>query len=89
MLTHTNYLSLGEDESRDAGKLLKDAGFVFDFAYTSVLKRAIKTLWNVLEEMNLMWIPTVSSWTLNERHYGSLTGLNKQETVDKHGLEQV
>ncbi|KAL0590220.1 hypothetical protein ABG067_001865 [Albugo candida] len=81
--------SKGEDESRDAGKLLKDAGFVFDFAYTSVLKRAIKTLWNVLEEMNLMWIPTVSSWTLNERHYGSLTGLNKQETVDKHGLEQV
>jgi 2,3-bisphosphoglycerate-dependent phosphoglycerate mutase len=80
---------IGEMESHDAGKVLKENGFQFDIAFTSVLKRAIKTLWNVLEETNLMWIPVVRSWRLNERHYGALTGLNKQETVDKHGLEQV
>ncbi|RLN77590.1 hypothetical protein BBJ28_00000447 [Nothophytophthora sp. Chile5] len=79
----------GENESHDAGKVLKEAGFKFDLAYTSVLKRAIKTLWNILEETDLMWIPVVRSWRLNERHYGALTGLNKQETVDKHGIEKV
>lgn len=79
----------GENESHEAGKVLKSAGFVFDLAYTSVLKRAIKTLWNILEEIDLMWIPVNRSWRLNERHYGALTGLNKQETVEKHGLDQV
>ncbi|GLD94806.1 hypothetical protein PINS_up003431 [Pythium insidiosum] len=79
----------GEKESHDAGKVLKEHGFQFDMAYTSVLKRAIKTLWNILEEMDRMWIPVVRSWRLNERHYGALTGLNKQETVDKHGIDQV
>ncbi|CAI5739676.1 unnamed protein product [Hyaloperonospora brassicae] len=79
----------GEHESHDAGQVLREAGFKFDLAYTSVLKRAIKTLWNILEETDLMWIPVVRSWRLNERHYGALTGLNKQETVDQHGIEKV
>jgi len=79
----------GETEAKAGGKLLKEGGFVFDKAYTSTLKRAIKTLWLVLEEVNLMYIPIVNNWRLNERHYGGLTGLNKQETVDKHGKEQV
>jgi len=79
----------GEKEARQGGKYLKDAGFTFDVAYTSVLKRAIKTLWLVLEEMDLMYIPIINTWRLNERHYGGLQGLNKQETVDKHGKDQV
>jgi 2,3-bisphosphoglycerate-dependent phosphoglycerate mutase len=70
----------GLAEARSAGKILKEQGFVFDKAYTSVLKRAIKTLWCVLEEMHLMWIPVENSWKLNERHYGGLQGLNKSET---------
>lgn len=87
---HDVQLSIkGEQESHDAGKVLKAAGFRFDLAYTSVLKRAIKTLWNILEEMDLMWIPVIRSWRLNERHYGLLTGLNKQETVDQHGIDKV
>jgi len=79
----------GVGEATAGGKLLKEDGFTFDVAYTSTLKRAIKTLWLVLEELDLMYIPIVNTWRLNERHYGSLQGLNKQETVDKHGKEQV
>jgi 2,3-bisphosphoglycerate-dependent phosphoglycerate mutase len=79
----------GIREARDAGKLLKQEGYVFDLAFTSVLKRAIKTLWLTLEEMDLMWIPVAHSWRLNERHYGGLQGLNKAETAAKFGDEQV
>ncbi|KAI9919271.1 hypothetical protein PsorP6_017759 [Peronosclerospora sorghi] len=79
----------GELESREAGKVLQEGGWKFDVAYTSVLKRAIKTLWNILEATDLMWIPVIRSWRLNERHYGALTGLNKQETVDQHGIDKV
>lgn len=79
----------GAAEARQAGRLLKEAGFEFDLAYTSVLKRAIRTLWYVQDEMDLMWIPVVHAWRLNERHYGALVGLNKAETAAKHGDEQV
>ncbi|HEV2611142.1 MAG TPA: 2,3-diphosphoglycerate-dependent phosphoglycerate mutase [Noviherbaspirillum sp.] len=79
----------GAAEAREAGKILKEAGFEFDVAYTSVLKRAIRTLWLTLDEMDLMWLPVVHSWRLNERHYGSLQGLNKAETAAKYGDEQV
>ncbi|MDR1978758.1 MAG: 2,3-diphosphoglycerate-dependent phosphoglycerate mutase [Synergistaceae bacterium] len=79
----------GTAEAREAGKLLKREGFVFDLAFTSVLKRAVKTLWLTLEEMDLMWIPITHSWRLNERHYGALQGLNKAETAAKYGDEQV
>src|SRR4029079_13464137 len=76
-------------EAHAAGKLLKEQGFTFDEAYTSVLKRAIRTLWIVLDEMDLMWIPETKSWLLNERHYGALQGLNKAETAAQYGDEQV
>lgn len=79
----------GKKEASEAGKLLKDEGFVFDVAYTSVLKRAIRTLWSVLDEMDLMWIPVRRSWRLNERHYGGLQGLDKSETASKYGEDQV
>ena len=79
----------GEREARAAGRLMAEAGLAFDLAYTSVLKRAIKTLWLALEEMDLMWIPVVNSWRLNERHYGALQGLNKAETAAKYGDDQV
>ena len=79
----------GVSEASAAGKLLKEEGFVFDLAFTSTLKRAIKTLWIVLEELDLMWIPVTHSWRLNERHYGALQGLNKSETAAKYGDEQV
>ena len=79
----------GVEQARRAGETLKSAGFVFDVAYTSVLKRAIKTLWLALEAMDLMWIPVHHSWRLNERHYGALQGLNKAETAAKFGDEQV
>ena len=79
----------GKSEAQAAGKLLKAEGFVFDEAYTSVLKRAIRTLWIILDEMDLMWIPETKSWLLNERHYGALQGLNKAETAAKFGDEQV
>ena len=79
----------GREEARQGGIALKKEGFVFDAAYTSVLKRAIKTLWIVLEELDLMWIPVHNSWRLNERHYGDLQGLNKSETAEKFGDEQV
>jgi len=79
----------GSGEAVEAGRLLRKEGFVFDVAFTSVLKRAIKTLWIALEEMDLMWIPVHNHWRLNERHYGALQGLNKAETAEKHGIEQV
>ncbi len=79
----------GIAEAHDAGKWLKDGGYTFDLALTSVLKRAIKTLWIVLEDMDLMWIPVERSWRLNERHYGALQGLNKAETAAKYGEAQV
>jgi len=79
----------GIQEAKEAGRLLREGGYTFDIAYTSVLKRAIKTLWTVLEEMDLMWIPVVSSWRLNERHYGALQGLNKSESAAQLGEEQV
>lgn len=79
----------GMNEAREAGRLLKDQGFAFDIAYTSVLKRAIRTLWLALDQMDLLWIPVIKSWRLNERHYGALQGLNKAETAAKFGDEQV
>lgn len=79
----------GREEARDAGRLLKREGFVFDVAYTSVLKRAIRTLWIALDELDQMWIPVVHSWRLNERHYGALQGLNKAETAARHGEAQT
>lgn len=79
----------GIEEARSAGRLLKAEGFNFDLAFTSVLKRAIKTLWLTLEEMDLMWIPVNHSWKLNERHYGALQGLNKADTAAKYGDDQV
>jgi len=79
----------GKKEANEGAKYLKEAGYTFDVAYTSVLKRAIKTLWIILEELDLMYIPIVNTWRLNERHYGALQGLNKQETVDRHGKDQV
>ena len=79
----------GVEEAGAAGRLLHSEGYVFDFAFTSVLKRAIKTLWLTLEEMDRMWIPVQNTWLLNERHYGALQGLNKKETVERHGEEQV
>lgn len=79
----------GIQEAEQAGKDLKNEGFTFDIAYTSVLKRAIRTLWIVLDTMDLMWIPVQRDWRLNERHYGALQGLNKAETAEKYGEEQV
>jgi 2,3-bisphosphoglycerate-dependent phosphoglycerate mutase len=79
----------GREEAHAAGRLLKAEGFTFDEAYTSVLKRAIRTLWIILDEMDLMWIPETKTWLLNERHYGALQGLNKAETAAQYGDEQV
>jgi 2,3-bisphosphoglycerate-dependent phosphoglycerate mutase len=79
----------GLQEAQEAGRLLKAEGIAFDIAFTSVLKRAIRTLWIALDEMDLMWLPVERTWRLNERHYGSLQGLNKTQTVEKHGAEQV
>jgi 2,3-bisphosphoglycerate-dependent phosphoglycerate mutase len=79
----------GMEEARKAPKYIKEAGLTFDIAYTSVLKRAIRTLWFTLDGMDLMWIPVVRNWRLNERHYGALQGLNKSETAAKYGDEQV
>ncbi len=84
-----NLTEQGEKEGREAGRLLKAEGFAFDEAYTSVLTRAIRTLWLTLEEMDQVWIPVHREWRLNERHYGALQGLNKAETAEKHGDEQV
>lgn len=79
----------GIEEARNSGKLMREAGLTFDLAYTSVLKRAIRTLWLALDVMDMMWMPIVNSWRLNERHYGALQGLNKAETAAKYGDEQV
>jgi len=79
----------GIEEAKSAGRALREKGFVFDVAFTSVLKRAIRTLWIVLDEMDLMWIEVYNSWRLNERHYGALQGLNKSEMAAKYGEEQV
>lgn len=79
----------GIEEARAAGKVLRDEGFDFDHCHCSVLKRALRTLWLIQEEMDRLWLPVSKSWRLNERHYGALTGLNKAETAAKHGEEQV
>ena len=79
----------GITEAKQAGSILKKEGYVFDIAFTSVLKRAIKTLWYILDEMDLTWIPVQKTWRLNERHYGALQGLNKAEVAKKYGEEQV
>jgi 2,3-bisphosphoglycerate-dependent phosphoglycerate mutase len=79
----------GIEEAIEAGRLLKKEGYVFDVAFTSVLARAVKTLWLALEAMDLMWIPVCNHWRLNERHYGALQGLNKAETAARHGEAQV
>jgi len=81
--------SNGHQEAIKSGQVLKAEGYEFDLVYTSVLKRAIRTLWHVLSEMDLMWLPVIKSWRLNERHYGALQGLNKIETVEKYGEQQV
>ena len=87
--TDVDLSATGIEEARRSGRILRDKGFTFDVAYTSVLKRAIRTLWIVLDEMDLMWIPVYRSWRLNERHYGALQGLNKAETAARHGEQQV
>ncbi|MEO8837696.1 MAG: 2,3-diphosphoglycerate-dependent phosphoglycerate mutase [Herbaspirillum sp.] len=87
--TDVDLTEKGIAEAHEAGRLLRAAGLSFDVAYTSVLKRAIRTLWITLDEMDLMWLPIVHSWRLNERHYGALQGLNKAETAAKYGAEQV
>ncbi len=79
----------GVAEAKAAGKMMKEAGLTFDLAYCSVLKRAVRTLWLALDEMDLLWLPVVKNWRLNERHYGALQGLNKAETAAKYGEEQV
>ena len=79
----------GEAEAREGGRLLREQGFDFDICYTSVLTRAIRTLWLVLDEMDRRWLPVIKDWRLNERSYGGLQGLNKAETAEKHGMDQV
>jgi len=79
----------GLEEAKEAGRLLKAEGIPFDLAFTSVLKRAIRTLWITLDELDMMWLPVERSWRLNERHYGALQGLDKAQTVARHGAEQV
>src|SRR5262245_30510536 len=87
--TDVDLSATGLEEARRAGLALREQGFTFDVAYTSLLKRAVRTLWMVLDEMNLMWVPVYRSWRLNERHYGALQGLNESETAAKHGEQQV
>jgi 2,3-bisphosphoglycerate-dependent phosphoglycerate mutase len=79
----------GFDEAHEAGRVLREHGYVFDIAFTSVLKRAVRTLWIVLDRMDLMWISVLNDWRLNERHYGALQGLNKAQTTEKYGEAQV
>ena len=79
----------GVEEAQEGGRVLKEQGYTFDIAFTSVLKRAIRTLWFVMDEMDLMWMPVVRDWRLNERHYGALQGLNKAQTAEKYGDKQV
>ena len=87
--TDVDLTDQGRNEANTAGDLFLKEGFTFDLAYTSVLKRAIRTLWIVLDKMDLMWIPIIRTWQLNERHYGALQGLDKAETAEKHSAEQV
>jgi 2,3-bisphosphoglycerate-dependent phosphoglycerate mutase len=87
--TDVDLTELGREEASKAGKLFNELGYEFDVAYTSVLKRAIRTLWIILDEMDRMWIPVIRDWRLNERHYGALQGLNKAETAARYGDEQV
>jgi 2,3-bisphosphoglycerate-dependent phosphoglycerate mutase len=87
--TDVDLSDAGRQEAAAAGQLMKAHGFQLDYAFTSVLKRAIRTLWIALDEMDQLWIPTEKSWLLNERHYGALQGLNKAETAQKYGDEQV
>src|SRR5450756_563956 len=87
--TDVDLAEKGRVEAREAGEVRKREGYVFDVAYTSVLKRAIRTLWSALDELDQMWIPVHHSWRLNERHYGALQGLNKAETAAKYGDQQV
>ena len=87
--TDVDLTDKGNQEAIDAGRLLRELDYDFDIAYTSVLKRAIRTLWHITDQMDLMWIPVVRDWRLNERHYGALQGLNKAETAAKYGDEQV
>lgn len=87
--TDVDLTDKGREEARKAGRLMKEAGFVFDLAYVSVLRRALWTLWLALDEMDLLWIPVEKDWRLNERHYGALQGLNKAETAAKYGDDQV
>jgi 2,3-bisphosphoglycerate-dependent phosphoglycerate mutase len=87
--TDVDLTDLGRQEAVDAGRSLRELGYEFDIAFTSVLKRAIRTLWLMLDELDEMWIPVVRDWRLNERHYGALQGLNKAETAARYGDEQV
>jgi len=87
--TDVDLTDLGRAEAREAGALLREGGYDFDIAYTSVLKRAIKTLGLIQEEMDREWLPVIRAWQLNERHYGALQGLNKAETAEKFGEAQV
>jgi 2,3-bisphosphoglycerate-dependent phosphoglycerate mutase len=87
--TDVDLSETGREEAKRAGQLLKQEGFTFDVAYTSVLKRAIRTLWIAMDELDLLWVPVHRHWRLNERHYGALQGLNKAETAAKHGEEQT
>ena len=87
--TDVDLTPTGIEQAKNAGQLLKAEGYEFDVAYTSVLKRATRTLWHVLDEMDRTWLPVVNSWRLNERHYGALQGLDKAETAKKYGNEQV
>ncbi len=87
--TDVDLTEKGREEAREAGRLMRDAGCGFDIAYTSVLKRAIRTLWIAMDEMDLLWVPWERNWRLNERHYGALQGLNKAETAGRHGEAQV
>jgi 2,3-bisphosphoglycerate-dependent phosphoglycerate mutase len=87
--TDVDLTEKGREEARESARLLREGGYLFDVAFTSVLKRALRTNWIVLDEMDLLWIPVERSWRLNERHYGALQGLNKAETAAKHGEAQV
>jgi len=87
--TDVDLTEKGVEEASNAGKIMKEKGFTFDIVFTSVLKRALRTTWLALDQMDLLWIPDEKTWRLNERHYGALQGLNKAETAEKHGDEQV
>lgn len=87
--TDVDLTESGIEQAKSAGQILQNEGYIFDLTYTSVLKRAIRTLWLILDEMDLLWLPVYKNWRLNERHYGALQGLNKSETAEKYGEEQV